>query len=88
VQNIPKRTDDATRYTQYHILQLMTGHDFFRCAFGRGDSAEITAAMKRAWGDPEVKARVYAMLEAKCASTPTYREKVRSRPWAEEVFGA
>ena len=60
-------------YTSLHILQLCCGWDFYHAAFG--DDIE---AMREAWRDPDVRARVYEREAEK---------QIRDRPWAEEQFG-
>lgn len=59
--------------TQYHVLQLACGFDFFDLAFG-----DDLDAMRRAWSMPEVRAQVYAM---------DHSHRPEQKPWAALTFG-
>ncbi len=65
----------AANVSGSHVLQLATGHDFFRDAFG-----DDVSAMKAARTDPKVREAVWARYSLRQPDRP-------GRPWACHAFG-
>lgn len=67
-----------------HLLQLLTGHDWFGDGFGDGDDAHD--AMRRAWQDPRIRQATFQLMHERNATRK--QQYHRTQPWAAEQFGS